>query len=160
MPSAKQAVRSEKAARPCALCVAACKASVPCGFPNPPTTRAPKRPRDEYRLEEEANESLRVGVQAERVDVVEILIEVTGKNQHIEESQQGTYLGFVAPKQQHRKPQHNFHHTRSQNYEICESITETEPHRHLGYEVQTMEGEVTNTGIGHESTQKKAQNSF
>lgn len=142
------------------LCVALCKASVPCGFTNTPTTRAPKRPRDEYRLEEEANESVRVGGQAECVDVVDILIEVAGKNQHKEKSQQGADLGFVAPKQQHRKPQHDFHHTRSQNYEICESITETKPHRHLGYEVQTMEGEVANTGIDHECSQKKIQNSF
>ena len=58
MPSAKSAVRSEKAAIPCALCVAACKASVPCGFANTPTARAPKRPCDEYRLEEEANKRI------------------------------------------------------------------------------------------------------
>ena len=58
VPSAKSAVRSEKAAIPCALCVAACKASVPCDLANTPTARAPKCPRDEYRLEEEANKRI------------------------------------------------------------------------------------------------------
>ena len=153
--SSRSSFRGERA-EPCS---AAADGAPPC-LPFAPTARRPQRQGDEHRLEEEANQSLCVGDQTEGIDVVEILIEIAREDEHIEEGEEGTHLGFVAEGEEHGESECDFDHTRGHDDKVGEAVAETEPHGHLRHEGKAVESEVTEAGVGHEDTEQQAEEGF
>lgn len=65
-----------------------------------PRAGAPQGPRDEHRLEEQADEAAGVGVEAERVPVVDVLRDVPGEHDHEERGHDRAHHQRVAAQQQ------------------------------------------------------------
>ena len=138
---------------------AAAHGAPPC-LPFAPTARRPQCQGDEYRLEEEANQSLCVGDQTEGVDVVKVLVEIARKDEHIEEGEEGTHFGLVADEEEHGQSEEDLDHARGQDDEVGETVAEAQPHGHLRHEMEAVDREMGVAGIGHEDAEKEAEEGF
>ena len=138
---------------------AAADGAPPC-LPFAPTTRRPQCQGDEYGLEEEPNQSLRVGDQTEGVDVVKVLVEIARKDEYIEEGEERTHFGLVADEEEHGQSEEDLDHARGQDDEVGETVAEAQPHGHLRHEGEAVDREMGVAGIGHEDAEQEADEGF
>ena len=66
-----------------------------------PATCRPQGEEDEYRLEEQSDETSLIGVETEGIDMVHILVDVAWEDEHIEECKQRSDECLLFPKEQH-----------------------------------------------------------
>ena len=92
--------------------------------------------------------------------MVEILIEIAREDEHIEEGEEGTHLGFVAEGEEHGESERDLDHARGHDDEVGEAVAESEPHGHLRHEGKAVESEVTEAGIGHEDAEQEPEEGF
>ena len=66
----------------------------------------------------------------------------------------------MAEGEEHGESECDLDHARGHDDEVGEAVAETEPHGHLRHEGKTVESEVTEAGIGHESAEQQAEEGF
>ena len=81
----------------------------------------PERPGNQYRLEEQADESGLVSIEPESADAVHVLADVARENSNIKQCKQYANRTFVLVQEYHAEAEQNLDDARGQNHEIQES---------------------------------------
>jgi drug/metabolite transporter (DMT)-like permease len=104
-----------------------------------PRPGAPQRPGDQQRLEEESDQAGAVGVESERVPMVDVLGDVAGEHRDEERRDDPPHHHRVAIQEQQRDTEHDLDHTRRDH---DESGVEGDPVRDLRVELVAREGQM------------------
>ena len=108
-------------------------------------------------MEEQSDEACLICVEAEGIDMVHVLVDVSWEDEHIEKCKQRTNDCFLFPKEEHTESKGYLYHARCQHDKVCKAFAELKPCGYLCNKLLTCYCQMTDACVGHEKTKQQAK---